>query len=82
VPIPCRLEPTATYPAKMRNRASRLLDLATRSRCDGRPDYAALLRDLATEILEHARDIEHRYEGGGVSPAVSKSNKTPGRDAA
>jgi hypothetical protein len=68
-------------PAKMRNRASRLLDLATRSRCEGRPDYAALLTNLATEILEHARDIEHRHEGGGVSP-VSKSNKTSGRDAA
>jgi hypothetical protein len=44
--------------AKMRQRASRLLDLATRSRCEGRPDYAGLLTDLATEILEHARNIE------------------------
>jgi hypothetical protein len=28
--------------AKMRQRASRLLDLAMRSRCEGRPDYAGL----------------------------------------
>jgi len=44
--------------AKMRQRASRLLDLATRSRCEGRSDYAGLLTDLATAILEHARNIE------------------------
>jgi hypothetical protein len=47
---------------KMRSRASRLLELATRSRCEGRVDFAALLTDLATEILEHARDIEQRQE--------------------
>jgi formate dehydrogenase maturation protein FdhE len=46
----------------MRSRASRLLELATRSRCEGRLDFAALLTDLATEILEHARDIEQRQE--------------------
>jgi hypothetical protein len=72
----------ADDPAKMRNRASRLLDLANRSRCEGRPDYGALLTDLATEILEHARDIEHRHEDEGISPSVSKSNKTSGRDVA
>jgi hypothetical protein len=44
--------------AKMRQRASRLLDLATRSRCKGRSDYAGLLTDLATGILERARSIE------------------------
>jgi len=38
------------------------LELATRSRCEGRRDFAALLTDLATEILEHARDIEQRQE--------------------
>jgi hypothetical protein len=43
--------------AKMRQRAKRLLDLAMRSRCEGRPDYASLLTHLATEILEHARNI-------------------------
>jgi formate dehydrogenase maturation protein FdhE len=46
----------------MRSRASRLLELATRSRCEGRLDFAALLTDLAREILEHARDIEERHE--------------------
>ncbi|MGN6750051.1 MAG: hypothetical protein ACTHJS_15810 [Xanthobacteraceae bacterium] len=47
---------------KMRQRASRLLDLATRSRCEGRGDFAGLLTDLATEILDHARSIEQRLE--------------------
>jgi hypothetical protein len=45
---------------KIRERARRLLDLATRSRCEGRPDFAAFLTDLASEMLEHARDIEQR----------------------
>lgn len=54
--------------AKMRQRASRLLDLATRSRCEGRPDYAGLLTDLATEILEHARNIEHRNKSREHQP--------------
>jgi hypothetical protein len=67
--------------AKMRDRASRLLDLATRSRCEGRPDYATLLRDLATEILEHARNIE-QDEIGDVIPLITKRNKTSGQDAA
>jgi hypothetical protein len=71
----------ASDPAKMRNRASRLLDLATRSRCEGRPDYAALLTGLATEILEHARNIEQRHEGGD-SQSISKSNKASKSDAA
>jgi hypothetical protein len=63
--------------AKMRHRASRLLDLATRSRCEGRPDYASLLTDLATEILEHARKIEQRNESGNVSPSVDHRNTSP-----
>jgi len=40
--------------AKMRQRANRLLDLATRSHCEGRPDYASLLTNLAAEMLERA----------------------------
>jgi hypothetical protein len=56
----------------MRDRASRLLELATRSRCEGRADYAGLLTDLATEILEHARDIEQRIESGDISPSLGK----------
>jgi hypothetical protein len=67
--------------AKMRNRASRLLDLATRTRCEGRPDYAALLTTLATDILEHARNIE-QDESGGVIPSTAKLNETSGQDAA
>jgi len=68
--------------AKMRQRASRLLDLATRSRCEGRPDYAGLLTDLATEILEHARKIEQRNESGKISLSVSNRNGTTRPDAA
>jgi hypothetical protein len=68
--------------AKMRQRASRLLDLATRSRCEGRPDYAGLMTDLATEILEHARNIEQRNESGNISPSVANWNGTSRPDAA
>jgi len=50
---------------RIRERASRLFDLATRSQCEGRPDYAAFLTNVATEMLEHARDIEQR---DGISP--------------
>lgn len=68
--------------AKMRQRASRLLDLATRSRREGRPDYAGLPTDLATEILEHARNIEQRNESGNISPSVANWNGTSRPDAA
>ena len=67
--------------AKMRQRASRLFDLATRSRCEGRPDYAGLLTDLATEILEHARNIEQRSESGNINPSVGNWNGTSRPDA-
>jgi hypothetical protein len=50
----------------------RLQKNATRSRCEGRVDYAGLLTDLATEILEHARDIEQRIESGDISPSLGK----------
>ncbi len=65
---------------KMRKRASRLLELVARSRSEGRPDFAALLMDLATDILEHARDIEQRFAGGDMtssSTSKSKSSSTP-----
>lgn len=68
--------------AKMRQRASRLLDSATRSRCEGRPDYADPLTDLAAEILEHARNIEQRNDNGNVSPSVGNWNGTSRPDAA
>jgi len=61
--------------AKMRQRTSRLLDLGTRSRCEGRPDYACLLTDLATEILEHARNIEGRNDNGNKSPSPKLQQK-------
>jgi hypothetical protein len=54
---------------KMRNRASRLLELATRSRFEGRGDFAGLLTDLATEILEHARDKEQRFASEDIKPS-------------
>jgi hypothetical protein len=62
---------------KMRERASRLLSLATRSRCEGRPDYAALLTNLATEILEHARDLEQREDDIGPSSGYRKAGLRP-----
>jgi hypothetical protein len=68
--------------AKMRQRASRSLDLATRSRCEGRPDYAGLLTDLATEILEHALNVEQRNERGNRSPSVGNWSGTSTPDAA
>jgi hypothetical protein len=64
---------------KMRGRASRLLELATRSRCEGRPDFAALLTDLAMEILEHAQDLEQRHES--LTPG-EKAKEASGRDVA
>jgi hypothetical protein len=63
---------------KMRQRASRLLDLATRSRCEGRPDYAKLLTDIATEILEHARDIGQDNESEKIGSSVGNWNGTLG----
>jgi hypothetical protein len=65
--------------AKMRQRASRLLDLATRTRCEGRLDYAGLLTDLAREILEHARNIERRNDTGNISPSPGNWNGTSRR---
>jgi hypothetical protein len=47
---------------KIRERATRLLNLATRSRCEDRPDFAAILTNLASEMLGHARNIEQRDE--------------------
>jgi predicted transcriptional regulator len=65
---------------KLRNRARRLLELATRSRCEGRPEYAALLMQVVTEILQHARDIEKRQEIEDISLSVGNSDGTPRRD--
>lgn len=45
---------------KMRDRASQLLDSATRSECEGRSDYARVLTNVAAEILKHARELEQR----------------------
>jgi hypothetical protein len=46
---------------KLRNRAKRLLELATRARCEGRSDYAMLLMQVVSEIFEHAREMERRH---------------------
>jgi hypothetical protein len=56
-----------------------LLELATRSRCEGRPDFAALLTDLAMEILEHAQDLEQRHES--LTPG-EKAKEASGREVA
>jgi hypothetical protein len=65
---------------KMRKRASQLLDLATRSCCEGRPDFARLLTGLSTEIFEHARDIEQR--DGNISSSIDDRNTVPMPDTA
>jgi len=59
-------------------RASRLLELAARSRSEGSRDYAALLTDLAQEILEHARDLERRSDAHRIrSSAKTFRNFSP-----
>ena len=68
--------------AKIRRRASGLLDLATRSHCEGRPDYARVLTDLAIQILRHARDIELRNESEKIGSLVGNWNASPVPDAA
>jgi len=57
---------------RLRNRARCLLELATRSRSEGRPDYAELLMRLVTEIFEHAREIEEREKGENVSASAGR----------
>jgi len=48
---------------RIRERATRLVELARRSRSEGRPEFAAFLTSLASEMVEHARDIEQRDDG-------------------
>jgi hypothetical protein len=67
---------------RLRDRARRLLELATRSHCEGRSDYAALLMQAVNEILEHAVEIEERQESEGINPSLGKSNGTSGRQIA
>jgi hypothetical protein len=69
-------------PAKIRRRAHGLLDLATRSRWEGRPDYAKVLTDLAIKILADARDIEDRNESEQIGSSVGEWDGTAMPDAA
>ena len=45
----------------LRNRATRLFALATRSRQQGYPEYAEELDSLAREVVRHAVAIERRF---------------------
>ena len=45
----------------LRNRASRLFALATRSRQEGYSEYADELDSLAREVVRHAVAIERRF---------------------
>ena len=67
---------------RLRNRARRLLELATRSRCEGRSDYTELLIRLATEIFEHARELEERKEGGNFGASARNLDGSTQDDAA
>jgi hypothetical protein len=52
---------------KLRNRAKRLLELATRAHNEGRSDYAALLMQIVSEIFEHAREMQRPHASKGIS---------------
>jgi hypothetical protein len=46
---------------QLRNRATRLLALAIRSREDGHPQYAEELTKFASEAFEQATDMDRRF---------------------
>jgi hypothetical protein len=41
-----------------------MLELATRAHCEQNHDFARLLKQLAFEVFEHAREIEQPHESG------------------
>jgi hypothetical protein len=49
---------------RLRARGKRMLGLATRAHCEQNHDFARVLRQLAFEVLEHAREIEQAHESG------------------
>jgi len=51
---------------RLRNRAKRLLQLAARARDESRYDYATLLKRLAAEAFDHAKEIENNSEAFGL----------------
>ena len=50
----------------LRNRATRLVALAERSRQQGHPDYAEELDSLAREVVRHAVAIERRFRAAAA----------------
>jgi hypothetical protein len=48
----------------LRNRAARLLALASKERVNGQDAYADQLTQLASELVEAAMDIEAREDSG------------------
>jgi hypothetical protein len=49
---------------RLRARGKRMLELATRAHCEQNHDFARVLRQLAFEVLEHAREMEQTRESG------------------
>jgi hypothetical protein len=47
---------------RLRVRGKRMLELATRARCEQNHDFARVLTRLAFEVFEHAREIEQAHE--------------------
>jgi hypothetical protein len=52
----------------LRNRAARLLALASKERVNGQDAYADQLTQLASEFVEAAMDIEAREDSGASYP--------------
>jgi hypothetical protein len=53
---------------QLRNRATRLLALAIRSREDGHPQYAEELTKFASEAFEQATDMDRRFAPNPATP--------------
>jgi hypothetical protein len=47
---------------RLRTRANRMFELANRAHCEKNADFARLLTQLATEALQHAKEIEQPGE--------------------
>ena len=53
---------------RLRVRGKRMLELATRARCEQNHDFARVLTQLAFEVFEHAREIEQPHNPGSPAP--------------
>jgi hypothetical protein len=62
---------------RLRVRGKRMLELATRARCEQNHDFARVLTRLAFEVFEHAREIEQAHESGIARAAPNGSEHRP-----